>query len=473
VGKPTGFMEEKREVSPKRSVTERVADYSEIEKLMEDLRIETQASRCMDCGIPFCHSYGCPVKNRIPDFNDLLYHKRWKKAVDLLHKTNNFPEFTGRVCPALCEEACTLAVNKSQVTIRLLELHMVEKGFQEGWIVPEIAQRKTGKRVAVIGSGPSGLAAAQQLARKGHDVTVIEGAEKAGGLLRYGIPDFKLEKDVIDRRLKQMVEEGVSFETGVTAGRDLSAKYLLRNFQSIILATGSRVPRDLKAPGRDLNGIHFALDYLSAQNQRNSGEQLSFPDINAKDKNVLVIGGGDTGSDCIGTARRQGARNVTQIEILTEPPTDRQNSNPWPTWPTILRTSTSHEEGCNRMWDVETVAFEGEGNSVNKVRCVKVEWKSDGKGGRIPSKIAGSEFIIEADLVLLAMGFIHPSHDQLIKDLGLEINERGNIKVTPDYRTTVPKIFAAGDCARGASLVVWAIAAGRDVAETVHQELLK
>jgi NAD(P)H-dependent glutamate synthase small subunit len=466
-------MEQCREVSPKRAVSERVVDYNEIEKLMEDLQVEKQASRCMDCGIPFCHSYGCPVMNRIPDFNDLIYHKQWKKGVELLHKTNNFPEFTGRLCPAPCEEACTLAVNKSQITIRLLELHLVEKGFKEGWIVPKLAFRKTGKRVAVVGSGPSGLAAAQQLARMGHDVTVIESAEKVGGLLRYGIPDFKLEKNIIDRRLNQMIEEGVSFETGVTAGKDLSTKYLLRNFQSIVLATGSRVPRDLSITGRNLGGIHFALDFLSAQNQRNNKEELTFPDISAKGKNVLVIGGGDTGSDCIGTARRQGALNITQIEILSEPPKERLDSNPWPTWPSVFRTSTSHEEGCTRMWNVETVAFEGADNSVKKVRCVKVEWKGDGKGGRVPSKVPGSEFIIETDIVLLAMGFIHPSHDRLISDLGLEINERGNIKVTADYRTSVPKIFAAGDCAKGASLVVWAIAAGREVAETVHYELTR
>ncbi len=457
MGKPTGFNEYKRENAPKRAVSERVKDYNEIEQLLESGKVEIQASRCMDCGIPFCHAYGCPISNRIPDFNDLVYHKQWKRAVDLLHKTNNFPEFTGRLCPAICEEACTLAINSAQVSIRLMELHIVEMGFRNGWIVPQLKSCKSGKRIAVIGSGPAGLSAAQQLARKGHEVTVIEQAEKAGGLLRYGIPDFKLNKAIIDRRLNQLTAEGVVFETGVRAGEDLSKKYLLKNYNAIVLATGSRVPRDIKIQGRELSGIHFALDFLSAQNQRVSHESLSFPDISAKGKRVLVIGGGDTGSDCVGTSIRQGAISATQIEIMPKPEKERAATNPWPTWPSILRTSTSHEEGCERMWGIQTLAFEGKNGVVQEVRCASAD---------------GKEFIIKADIVLLAMGFVHPCHDKLISDLDIKLTDRGNILVDAEgVANKEVGVFAAGDCSRGASLIVWAIESGRNVAEAVNRRL--
>jgi len=472
VGKVTGFIEFGRETSPKRTPGDRVRDYREIEQLLDHSRVEVQSSRCMDCGIPFCHSFGCPLKNRIPDMNDLLHHKQWRKASELLHSTNNFPEITGRVCPALCEDACTLAVNKAAVSIRLLELHLVERAFKEGWIMPEIAASPTGKRVSIIGSGPAGLAAAQQLARIGHEVVVFEASEKPGGLLRYGIPDFKLEKWVLERRLNQLKEEGVYFDTGVVAGLDLSAKYLRRTFDAILLTTGAREPRDLKVPGRELSGIHFALDFLMGQNCRNGEEPLSVgSDITAQGKRVLVIGGGDTGSDCIGTSRRQGALDIVQIELLPEPPQERSESNPWPNYPQILKTTSSHEEGCTRSWSVLTKAFEGEKGQVRKVHCVKLEWITEATGKKSFREIPGSDFIIEADLVLLATGFVHAEHNVLMSDLALEFDAVGNVKTVGGFQTTVPGVFAAGDCIRGPSLVVHAINSGRNGAAEINEFL--
>jgi NAD(P)H-dependent glutamate synthase small subunit len=470
VAKPTGFQEYQRQTAPKRAVRERIIDWNEIEKTPEGSHVETQASRCMDCGIPFCHSFGCPLKNRIPDFNDLVYRRQWRKAVALLHSTNNFPEFTGRVCPALCEESCTLAVGKSPVTIRQIEMALVEKGFDEGWIHAEPAVFRTGKKIVVIGSGPAGLAAAQELSRAGHDVTVVDEAERPGGLLRYGIPDFKLDKKIIDRRLEQMREEGVRFETGVKAGEDLSAKYLRRTYDAIVIATGSREPRNLDVPGRDLSGVHYALDYLTAQNLRNHGSKPGEGlDFTAKGLNVVVVGGGDTGSDCIGTARRQGALDVTQIELLPEPPKERTSDNPWPHWPKTLRTSTSHDEGCTRMWNILTKSFDGDGGRLTGLTCVKIEWfEKDGKYAF--RETPGSEFKLKADLAFLATGFVHPRHDRLITELGVALDKAGNIAVT-GWQTSVPGVFAAGDCARGASLVVHAINAGRLCASAVSSFL--
>ncbi len=472
MGKQTGFLEFPRENPPHRAAAERVRDFHEIEQMLSRPALEIQASRCMDCGIPFCHAFGCPVSNRIPDWNDAVYRKQWRKALDLLHATCNLPEITGRVCPALCEPACTLAINQPAVTIRHIELQIVERGWAEGWIVPEPAPVRTGKRVAVIGSGPAGLSAAQQLARRGHDVVVFEKAPRVGGILRYGIPDYKLEKWVIDRRLEQMRAEGVVFEAGVNAGTDMSVRYLRRSFDAILLATGAAVPRDLAVPGRELKGIHFAMDFLTQQNFRNAGEEPPGETITAGGRNVVVIGGGDTGSDCIGTSRRQGAREIRQIEILAEPPGERVPGNPWPTWPNILRTSSSHEEGCGRDFAVATKEFLGDTGAVKGLRCVRLEWAEPDAPGR-PSfrEVPGSEFTIEADLVLLAMGFVHAEHGPLVRDLELAVDARGNLAADGEFMTSAPGVFAAGDCATGASLVVRAINQGRASAAAVDSYL--
>jgi glutamate synthase (NADPH) small chain len=464
--KPTGFMEYSREEPPHRPVEERVRNYHEVEELLPEARIGFQAARCMDCGIPFCHAFGCPVKNRIPDWNDMVYRGKWKKALDLLHQTCNLPEITGRVCPAPCEAACTLAINQPAVTIRHLELQIVEHGWREGWIRPEPAARKTGKRVAVVGSGPAGLPAAQELARFGHEVVVFEKSDRVGGMLRYGIPDFKLEKWVIDRRLEQMKAEGVSFETGVNAGVDISAAFMRRAFDAIVVAAGSTVPRDLPVPGRGLSGVHFAMDFLTQQNRLNAGDTIP-PErrISAHGKHVVVIGGGDTGSDCIGTSRRQGAVSITQIELLPKPPESRVAANPWPTWPAVLRTSSSHEEGCDRMWSIQTKEFAGESGQVTKLRCVKLDWSGpDAAGRRTFREIPGSEFDLKADLVLLAMGFVHVEHGPFVRDLGVATDSRGNIVADANLMTTVPGVFGAGDAVMGASLVVRAIDMGRRAA---------
>lgn len=473
MGKPTGFLEYPREAPPYRPVEERIRDYQEVEKPLPIDRLEIQASRCMDCGIPYCHAFGCPVKNRIPEWNEMVYRKQWRKALDLLHDTCNLPEVTGRVCPAPCEAACTLDINTPPVTIRHIELQIVEMGWREGWIVPEPAPRKTGKKVAVVGSGPAGLAAAQQIARAGHGTILYERAPKIGGLLRYGIPDFKLEKWVIDRRMEQMKGEGVVFETGVTIGTDLSAAYMKRTFDAIVLAAGATVPRDLQVPGRELPGIHFAMDFLREQNRRIGGEP---PEKNggltARGKRVVVIGGGDTGSDCVGTSNRQGALSVHQLELLPKPAEGRPSENPWPTWPVMMRTSSSHQEGCERMWSISTKEFVGDASGVKKLRCVRIEWSGpDPAGRRGFREIPGSEFELPADLVLLAMGFVHIEHGPLVEGLGLAIDERGNLQVDADRMTSVPGVFAAGDAVLGASLVVRAIDSGRLAAAGVDRYL--
>ena len=471
--KPTGFLEYPQEKPPYRPVEERIHDYQEVEQFLPKDRLEIQAARCMDCGIPYCHVFGCPVVNRIPEWNDMVHRKQWRKALALLHATCNLPEITGRVCPAPCEAACTLSINLPPVTIRHIELQIVETGWQEGWIRPEPAPRKTGKKVGIIGSGPAGLAAAQQLARRGHEAVVFEKASRVGGLLRYGIPDFKLEKWVIDRRLEQMRAEGVVFETGVNAGTDISVKYLQRTFDAILIAAGAMEPRDLPVPGRDLPGIHFAMDFLTRQNMRISGEiPLSDEEITARDKHVVVIGGGDTGSDCVGTSRRQGAREITQLELLPMPPADRPVNNPWPTWPVIMRTSSSQEEGCTRLWSVSTKEFLGSRSGVEKLRCAKLEWSEPDENGRSTFReIPGSEFELRADLVLLAAGFVHLEHGPLVRDLGLETDARGNLVVDSGLMTTAPGVFAAGDAMVGASLVVRAIDLGRKAAAGVDRYL--
>jgi len=475
MGKPTGFITYSRQDAPKRPVDERIRDHREFVGPLTASELEIQAARCMDCGIPFCHIFGCPVKNLIPDWNDMVYKKKWRRALDLLHATNNLPEITGRVCPAPCEPACTLAINQPAVTIKQIELQIVEHGWEQGWIEPEPAPMKTGKRVAIAGSGPAGLAAAQQLARRGHEVVLFERSDRIGGLLRYGIPEFKLEKWVIDRRIEQMIAEGIVFESGVEAGVDISGRYMLRTFDAILLTTGAGVPRDLEVPGRELAGIHFAMEFLVQQNRRNEGEILPREErILATGKNVVVVGGGDTGSDCIGTARRQGAREIVQIEILSQPPARRRPDNPWPTWPQTLSVSSSQEEGCKRLWDVATKAFVGKEGFVEGLRCVRVEWSEpDEAGRRTLSEISGSDFEIDADLVLLAMGFIHLEHGPLVRELELETDDRGNLRVDANFMTPVPGVFAAGDSVMGASLVVRSIDSGRLAAAAIDSYLCK
>jgi NAD(P)H-dependent glutamate synthase small subunit len=451
-----------------------VLDYNEVEQRLPAERLEIQASRCMDCGIPYCHAYGCPVAAFIPDWNEMVYRRQWRRALELLHSANNLPEITGRICPALCEAACSLSINQPAVLVRQIELQIAERGWEEGWVRPEPATFRTGRKIAVIGSGPTGLTAAQQLARSGHQVVVFERADALGGILRYGIPDFKLEKWVIDRRLDQLRAEGVAFETGVEAGSDISSRYLRRSFDAILIAVGARVPRDLKVPGRELGGIHFALDFLAQQNRLNAGEIIPAEErMSAADRNVAVIGGGDTGSDCIGTCRRQGAREILQLEILPEPPKGRTPENPWPTWPIILRTSTSHEEGCTRLWGATVKEFLGEEGRVRKLRCVKVRWTPDAAGGAQFQEIPGSHFELHAELVLLSMGFLHAEHGALVRALELGLDARGNIQVDRNFMTSAPGVFAAGDSVLGASLVVRAIHLGRAAAEAVDAYLAR
>lgn len=464
MAKATGFLEYTREDTPKRLVHQRVKDYKEFEQLLPEDKLIQQAARCMDCGVPSCHAYGCPVENRIPDFNDLVYRNHWRRALDILHSTNNFPEVTGRVCPAPCESSCTLGINQPPVSIKHIELQIIERGFKEGWVVPEVPSRKTGKRVAVVGSGPAGLAAAQQLARAGHDVVLMERADRIGGLLRYGIPDFKMEKWILDRRMDQMAKEGVIFETGVEVGKDLSVRYLKRSFDAVVITAGATAPRNLDVPGRDLNGVHLAMEFLTQQNKVNAGDKLKEEQIMAKDKNVIVIGGGDTGSDCVGTSIRQGARSVTQIELLPKPPQERMPRNPWPEWPTIFRTSTSHQEGCERDWSVLTKAFEGKNGQVSKLRGVKLDWAQDKDGKWTMKEIPKSDFELKADLVLLAMGFLNVEPGPLVTDYNLKLDQRGNVIVDNNMMTSVPGVFAAGDTVLGASLVVRAIYQGRRAA---------
>jgi len=473
VGEPKGFLLHERKDAPKRPVAERVLDFAEVETRLPHHHLETQAARCMDCGIPYCHTFGCPVGNLIPDWNDMVFRGQWRRALALLHATNSLPEITGRVCPAPCEPACTLAINQPAVTIKQIELQLVERGWEKGWIQPEPAGWKTGRKVAVVGSGPTGLAAAQRLARLGHEVAVFERSDRVGGILRYGIPDFKLEKWVIDRRIEQMRAEGVRFETGVDVGEDVSARYVSRTFDAVLIAAGARVPRDLDVPGRGLGGVHFAMEFLAQQNRVNGGETIpGDARITTRDRNVVVVGGGDTGSDCVGTARRQGARKITQIELLPEPPKERTPDNPWPTWPNTVRTSSSHEEGCERMWSVLTKELAGENGRVGKLRCVRIEWSApDASGRRSFKEVPGSEFEVEADLVLLSMGFLRVEHGSLTRDFGLATDARGNLQVDATLMTSAPGVFAGGDAVLGASLVVRAIDLGQRAATRIHEYL--
>ncbi len=471
--KTTGFLNIARQISSRQPVDERITHYSEFRLGLSTEEVRAQAARCMDCGVPFCHSAGCPLDNAIPEFIDLIYRDRWHDAVNLLHQTNNFPEITGRVCPALCEAACVNAIDSQPTSIRELELETIERAFAEGWVEAKPPAILTGKRVAIIGSGPAGLAAAQQLRRAGHKVVVFDKAEKPGGILRYGIPDFKLDKAILDRRLDQLRAEGVSFKCQVEVGRDVSIDYLRRGFNAICITVGAMQPRDLLIPGRELKGVHLAIEYLSQNNRRIASQQwLSELDITAEDKDVVVIGGGDTGSDCVGTAIRQGARSVQQLELLPRPPEIRPGNNPWPQWPLIMRTSTSHEEGGVRDWSINTTCFAGEDGHVTGMECVRLDWKAGADGRPVMAALAGSEFKIRADLVLLAMGFMHPVHEGLLDNLGVAYDPRGNVKVNGDMMTSVPGVFAAGDVNTGAWLVVGAIAAGRRLAHRVDRYLM-
>ena len=474
MGKPTGFLEFSRELPAKRPVQERLRDYREFIEKYTPHKLNQQAARCMDCGVPFCHS-GCPLGNVIPEFNDAVYRQSWKEAYDILNSTNNFPEFTGRICPAPCESACVLGINQPAITIEEIEKHIVEIAFEKGFVKPVKPNVRTGKKVAIVGSGPAGLAAAAQLNSAGHSVTVFERDDAPGGLLRYGIPDFKLEKWVIDRRIALMEEEGIVFTCNSEVGVDVSVNDLLRQSHAIILTGGSTIPRDLHVPGRELKGIYFAMDFLKQQNKRVSGRwDKSSDPILATDKNVVVIGGGDTGSDCVGTSNRQGAKSVTQFELLPKPPESRTQMMPWPTYPMVLKISSSHEEGVERQWAVATKEFLGDGNgNLRALRIVELEWKM-GEGSRAQfSEIAGSEKEILCERAFLAMGFLHPEHTGLIGDLAVELDDRGNVRASEkSYQTNIQKIFSAGDMRRGQSLVVWAISEGRECARKVDEFLM-
>ena len=472
MGKPTGFMEISRKDRAYQPVGERIHNFKEFVISLTDEEAGKQGARCMDCGIPYCHN-GCPINNIIPDFNDLVYQNQWREALDVLHSTNNFPEFTGRICPAPCEAACTLNLTDQPVTIKSIECAIIDKGWENGWIKPQTPHRRTGKKVAVVGSGPAGLACAQQLARAGHAVVVFEKNDRIGGLLRYGIPDFKMEKHVIDRRIAQMQAEGVAFRPNSHIGRDIPVQTLIDEYDAVVLSGGAEQPRNLPIPGRELKGVHFAMEFLPQQNKRNAGDLPSdINAINAEGKHVLVIGGGDTGSDCIGTSIRQGAVQVTQIEILPQPPEKENKGLTWPLWPNKFRTSSSQEEGCGREFSVTTKAFEGEGGQLQQVRCARVEWKNQ-DGRWVMNEIEGSEFIIKADLAFLAMGFLHPAQEGMLKEIGVELDERGNVKAdTQNYQTSLGKVFSAGDMRRGQSLVVWAIREGRQAARAVDEYLM-
>lgn len=468
MGNPKGFMQIPRKVAGYRPLNERIYDYSEVEQTLNEQDRKDQASRCMDCGVPFCQ-WGCPVMNNMPEWQDAIYRGNWEEAIDILHETNNFPEFTGRVCPAPCEAACTLNINKEPVTIRENEAAAAEKGFDLGFIKPMPPKFRTGKKVAVVGSGPAGMACADLLNKWGHTVTLFEKDDAVGGLLRYGIPDFKLNKKVIDRRLEILIDEGLIIKTNTNIGSDIKADNLLKDFDAVCLAIGAMKPRDLQIPGRELNGVHFAMDFLSQQNKIVRGCKFSDDErISAKGKNVLVIGGGDTGSDCVGTSVRQEAKSVLQIEILPKPPVDRLPDNPWPYWANVLRSSSSHEEGCERRWCISTKRFIGNGK-LQQAEIVEIDWVGT-NGKRTMVEKPGSSKIIDVDLVLLAMGFVHPVHEGIADQFGLEYDLRGNIKVSK-YQTSVPKVFAAGDSMMGASLVVRAINHGRQAAKAINEFL--
>jgi glutamate synthase (NADPH) small chain len=477
MGKPTGFLEIERQDRTYEAPQERLKNYKEFVIPLSVEATSTQAARCMDCGIPFCHN-GCPVNNQIPDFNNLVYRDQWKTALENLQSTNNFPEFTGRVCPAPCEASCTLNIIDTPVTIKSIECQIVDRGWREGWIAPQPSARGTGKRVAVVGSGPAGMACAQQLARAGHAVTVFEKSDRIGGLLRYGIPDFKMEKHLIDRRVKQMETEGVIFRTSFNVGVDVSVDRLLDDYDVIVMSGGAENPRDLEIQGRELKGIHFAMDFLTQQNKRVAGddEATAAPNgstLSAEGKHVVVIGGGDTGSDCIGTSNRHGAASVTQLEIMPQPPTRENKLLTWPDWPLRLRTSSSHEEGCERDFAVLTKRAVGKDGQISALECVRVEWAADENGRMQMREVPGSEFELKADLVLLAMGFVGPRHEGFVTQARVDLDPRGNVQANVnDYRTSTPNIFACGDMRRGQSLVVWAIREGRQCAQAVDAFLM-
>lgn len=466
MGKLTGFLEYTRETPDRRPVSERVNDWFEVYQDFPEEKTRRQAARCMDCGVPFCHT-GCPVNNLIPDWNDLVWKGRWREAIRTLHATNNFPEFTGRICPAPCEAACVLGINEPPVTIKVVEQNIIDRAFAEGWVQPEPPRERTGKKIAIVGSGPAGLAAAQQLSRAGHSVVVFERHNRIGGLLRYGIPDFKLEKHVVDRRLGQLIAEGIEFRTGVHVGVNLSVHELISTFDSVLLAFGAEQHRNVTIPGRELKGIHFAMDYLTQQNNRVAGDPFAGEEIMATGKRVIIIGGGDTGADCLGTAHRQKAASMHQLQIHGMPPEARHASTPWPLWPLQLRVEAAHEEGGVREWSVLTTHFSGDENgNVKRLHCVRVGPKPDLE--RVPN----SEFYLDADLILIAIGFSGPVRAGLLEQLPLALDNRGNVKTNAEYMTSVPGIFSAGDVRRGQSLVVWAIAEGRQAAHHIDKYLM-
>jgi glutamate synthase (NADPH/NADH) small chain len=470
MGNPKAFINIPRKEAGYRPVNERVYDFGEVEQTLNREDRKLQASRCMDCGIPFCH-WACPLGNKMPEWQDLIYKGKWKEGLEVLHETNNFPEFTGRICPAPCEKSCVLALHDAPVTIRENEAAVTEVAFIEGMIKAQPPKTRTGKKVAIIGSGPAGLAAAQQLNRKGHHVTVFEKDNGLGGLLRYGIPNFKLNKNIIDRRMALLQEEGIVFKTNTEVGKDISGKEIMKSFDAVCIAVGAGKPRDITPEGRKLKGIYYAMEFLSQQNQLIMGEEVNPKSIiSAKDKHVLVIGGGDTGSDCVGTSVRQGAVKVTQIEILPQPPVGKNPDTPWPYYPTILKTSSSHQEGCVRKWSLNTNKFIGENGKVTEVQVEEVEWTKD-ENGRFNMKPTGKTDIIKADLVFLALGFVHPVHEGLLTELGIKFDGRGNVATDKESKSNVAKVFATGDAAMGASLVVRAIASGRKVAEDIHKTL--
>ena len=477
MGKPTGFLEIERHDRGYDKPEVRRKTWTEFVKPLPEKELSEQAARCMDCGIPFCHN-GCPVNNLIPDWNNLVYRDHWEAALRALHSTNNFPEFTGRVCPAPCEASCTLNIDDNPVTIKTIECAIVDRGWLEGWITPLVPMRRTGKRVAVVGSGPAGMACSQQLARVGHMVTLFEKHDRIGGLLRYGIPDFKMEKRLIDRRIEQMTAEGVAFRTGIEIGVTLPMDSLLRDFDAVVLSGGAEWPRDLEVPGRGLDGVHFAMDFLIQQNKRNAGDEEARASgeraaITAKGKHVVVIGGGDTGSDCIGTSVRQGAASVTQLEILPKPPEHENKALTWPDWPLKLRSSHAHEEGCERDWAVLTKRVIGLSGKVEALECVRVEWAKGADGRMTMQEVPGSQFQLKADLVLLAMGFLGPNKPGMLEQARVALDARGTVQAnTDDYRSSVAKVFAAGDMRRGQSLVVWAIREGRQCARAVDEFLM-
>lgn len=471
MGELLGFKKYERQTAKSRNPKERIGDYKEIYYPVEEKDIKIQGSRCMDCGIPFCHS-GCPLGNIIPEFNDAVHRNEWKEAYDILSSTNNFPEFTGRICPAPCEGSCVLGINSDPVAIEFIEKSIIEKAYSEGWVTAQNPDR-TGKKVAVVGSGPAGLAAADQLNKAGHEVIVYERNDEVGGLLRYGIPDFKLEKWVVKRRVEIMKESGIKFFTNANIGVDISSQDLMNNYDAIVMCSGSTVPRDIKIPGREAKGIYFAMDFLEKSNRYVANNQAGNPTIDVEGKHVIVIGGGDTGSDCVGTSNRQGAASITQIELLTKPKDSRGESDPWPLWPMVLRTSSSHEEGCSREWSINSKSFvKDEKGQLKGLEIVEVEWEKELITGRYTFlEVKGSEKIIPADMIFLAVGFLHPDSKGMVAQLGIEIDDRGNV-IANNYQTNIDKVFTAGDMRRGQSLVVWAISEGREAARSVDQFLM-